>query len=126
MKKPKISIHDYSKHNHIIQFYVSIYNPSTKTISVSSISVLNNGCIHHCELIPKKIRDIHNTPYTTPFFPVDVPAKSSFHCFLEFLGCSDIQLAPGKSIVFRVDSTQGRKDRCITLGDTSYYLHTKN
>ncbi len=117
-KNIAIKVVDYNKHDHVVQFFLCIQNNSDKPLCIDSIEIPNGV---QCELIPKKITD----KLSTPMFPLNLSGHQGSFYFLEFLYCADIELAPGKTIVFLVHTNRGQIETSLTLGNISYYLHTR-
>ena len=121
----KIVIYDYAQPLGTVQFFIHFQNMASSNISIQSISIIENEREYPCELIPKKIRGAGSELLKSAGFPIFLCQDQGYLCFLEFVSCQDIQLAPGKTVALRIYSNHGPIDRSVTLGNTSHYLHIR-
>ncbi len=122
-KKIDLQVYDYTKHSYVIQLFVNIQNNSYSSICIHSISLVNGDSSFSCELIPKKIKGSGDDLIKTPMFPLNLSPRHGFQCFLEFLFCEEIQLAPDKTLDLKIHTNRGVINKSLTLGNTSHYLH---
>lgn len=118
-----VQIIDYAQRLHVIQLFIRIQNNSSAPLAIHSVSISGHDDTFSCELIPKRIREFDSDPTKSPMFPINLVAKQGYQCFLEFLYCEDIELAPGKTIGLIIHSNRGPINKSVTLGNTSHYLH---
>lgn len=122
----RIELIDYAyRRKDVIQFLICISNNSDSPLTIVDISVF--GVI--CELEPKSIwGDPGQWDFRhTPDFPLCIPAHSSQYAYLEFVddNYGFPKLAPGKTVMFEIHSTDLRVQKTVTLGNESHYLHTR-
>lgn len=123
-KKIDITIFDYSSpFGSIAQFFVHFQNQSHSPICIVSIDLVHSSKKICCELIPKKIRGTERDMLKTPMFPINLYGKQGYLCFLEFVNCEHIQLAPGNTVVFLINTNRGQVRKSVILSKTSRYLH---
>lgn len=125
-KKINLQIYDYKKYPHgVIQFFVYIQNNSSSPLTISDISIKSNDCLKQCELVSKTIKKNINCTIETPMFPINLNSKQGFNCFLEFLDCEQIALAPQKKVDFLICTNRGYLNKSLVLDNISHYLNTK-
>lgn len=126
-KKIRVEIKDYTKVYNIVQLYVFITNGSTRTVSISSISISqgDNGNQFQCELLPKTISRKNSGFIKTPEFPLNLNPEEARGLFLEFLDCKDIELNEGIPFSLTFYTNRGKIETHLTLPDISHYLHTR-
>lgn len=109
-----------------VQFYLRLHNRSTIPASVSHISVTIDGVTLECELDQKLIRITKAGHHLhSPAFPLNLPPRAFTAVYLEFLTPQDMQLAPGKTVVFEVHTSRGTIAKTIPLPPAGRYLHTR-
>lgn len=120
-----IEIKDHVKRlDHIVQFFVYLQNNSASSILISEISILHNGKKYPCELESKRIRSVNGVvTRATINFPINLSPESGLYCYLEFLNCQDIEVAPEKKIVLEAHTNRGDLRKSLILSPTRKYLH---
>lgn len=122
-----ISVLDYSWPLNTVQFLVLIQNSSTLPASISKISAHLDGQRFDCEIEPKKIKTTSASGLiTTPHFPIAVAPLSFYSAYLEFVDAPDMQLSPGKKVVFEIHTSRGMVRKSVVLGDKGHYLHSRS
>ena len=96
----KIVIYDYSQPLGTVQFFIHFQNMASSNVSIQSISIIENEREYPCELIPKKIRGSDSELLKSTDFPILLCPDQGYLCFLEFVSCRDIQLVPGKRLIY--------------------------
>lgn len=126
-RKVSLSVNDYKRYDDIgvVQFFVLLQNNSSKPLCISSIAIKQPSDIQTCELIPKPIRGIEPNMIKTPWFPLNLSPHEGVLHYLEFLYCEDIELGRDKTVAFQIHTNRGMVEKAVTLGNISYYLHTK-
>lgn len=122
-----VSVKDYAKKFlDIVQLYLMFQNNSSKPITVSGISIIDNGAEHHCELVPKLIMTIRDDVVrSTPQFPINLGPYQGLLLPFEFLNCPNIELAPDKKVELRIYTNLKPLTKSVVLGKQLYYLRTK-
>lgn len=109
----------------VTQFLVCIQNMSDSPLSI--ICVTYDGM--PCELERKKIRVVEGRSnfQTTPDFPLCISGHGAVYSYLEFVDYEREHkpLSPGITVTFEIQSTRHRKQKTLSLHDTSHYLHTR-
>ena len=98
----KIVIYDYSQPLGTVQFFIHFQNMASSNVSIQSISIIENEREYPCELIPKKIRGSDSELLKSTDFPIFLCPDQGYLCFLEFVSCRDIQLVPGKRLIYEL------------------------
>lgn len=124
----KISVIDYAPYRKSFQLFILMENKSSSQISVSSIITRINGLNFQSMLEPEIIKELkidglisHTDKSAT--FPIYLNPYESL-CFYVVFPCEEkVQLAPGITVIFRIQSNRGVKEQTAILPTESHYLH---
>ena len=122
-KNLSIKIVDYTRHEKTVQFFMDIRNKSSFPIAISRIDLSAGPDRTPCELLAKKIRVSGGILYRTPLFPLNIAARTSRLCFLEFLDAPEISLTSGSKTSFAFDTNRGTIKKSVSLPPEGRYLH---
>lgn len=109
--------------SNIVQFFIYVNNSSSNPLCISYISLVYDDVSVRCELLQKKTRLLGGILYRTPLFPLNLAPHVGTICFLEFLKCPDIELAPDKTVVLEFHTNRGMIKKSLILPQPAHYLH---
>ena len=119
-----VDIKDYCQTGKCIHLYLMMQNNSGKPITISGISIVSGKEKFPCGILSKEIIGVDYIPsIETPTLPVNFAAYQGLALAFEFSQCSDIELAPDKTVVLEIYTNRKVLRRDVVLGNMGDVLH---
>ncbi len=117
-------IKDYCQTGKCIHLYLMMQNNSGKPITISGISIVSGKEKFPCGILSKEIIGVDYIPLIeTPTLPMNFAAYQGLALAFEFSQCSDIELAPDKTVVLEIYTNRKVLRRDVVLGNMGDVLH---
>ena len=119
-----VDVKDYCQTGKCIHLYLMMQNNSGKPITISGISIVSGKEKFPCGILSKEIIGVDYIPLIeTPTLPVNFAAYQGLALAFEFSQCSDIELAPDKTVVLEIYTNRKVLRRDVVLGNMGDVLH---